>query len=152
MINFSKEKWSRLSKVHLMPCRIFVLLLGIKSFSHKGGVVADEKPIIERRKHKRFTVRAGASVTFVPYFSKQGQIVDISEGGLAFRYISGGKGPWRGFIAILIDRIDLFATFQVVLAHNGTTRIVDIDNTGLFHYQVMRVFEVFVLNDDGAFA
>jgi hypothetical protein len=83
-------------------------LLGIKSFSHKGGVVADEKPIIERRKHKRFTVRAGASVTFVPYFSKQGQIVDISEGGLAFRYISGGKGPWRGFIAILIDRIDLF--------------------------------------------
>jgi len=69
--------------------------------------LADKKPILERRKHKRFTVSGGSSVAFVPYFSKQGQIIDISEGGLSFRYISGEKCLWREFIAILIDRMDL---------------------------------------------
>lgn len=70
--------------------------------------MADKKPIVERRKHKRFKVSRGKSVSFVPYLSKQGQIIDISEGGLAFRYISGKKGLWREFIAILIDRMDFF--------------------------------------------
>ena len=70
--------------------------------------MADKKPIVERRKHKRFTVRAGANVAFVPYFSKQGQIIDISEGGLSFRYISGEKSLWREFVAILINRMDFF--------------------------------------------
>lgn len=71
--------------------------------------MADKKQLIEeRRKHERFTVREGVSVAFVPYLSKQGQIIDISEGGLSFRYISGKKGLWREFIAVLIDRMDFF--------------------------------------------
>jgi hypothetical protein len=76
-----------------------------------------KKHTVERRKYKRFTVTTDASVAFVPYFSKQGRIIDISEGGLAFRYISGKKGFWREFIAILIDRFDFFLKdipFQIV--------------------------------------
>ncbi len=70
--------------------------------------MADQKPIVERRKHKRFTVMEGANMAFAPYFSKQGQVLDISEGGLAFRYISGKKILWRELIAILINRMELF--------------------------------------------
>ncbi|MFO7559416.1 MAG: PilZ domain-containing protein [Desulfobacterales bacterium] len=70
--------------------------------------MTDQKPIVERRKHKRFAVMEGANMAFVPYFSKQGPVIDISEGGLAFRYISAKKILWRELIAILIDRMELF--------------------------------------------
>jgi hypothetical protein len=43
---------------------------------------------IEKRKHKRFEAREGCFVVVWPDFSKQGQIIDISKGGLAFRYIA----------------------------------------------------------------
>jgi c-di-GMP-binding flagellar brake protein YcgR len=76
-----------------------------------------EKPVVERRKYKRFPVNADTSVAFAPYISKQGRIIDISEGGIAFRYISGKKCLWQEWIAILIDRFSLFlkdVPFQAV--------------------------------------
>jgi len=44
------------------------------------------KKIVERRKHKRFQVRDGAFAVLTPHFYNWGQIIDISRGGLAFRY------------------------------------------------------------------
>jgi hypothetical protein len=49
------------------------------------------KHSIEQRKHKRFRVQYGAFVAFRVYHRKLGQIIDISRGGLAFRYIANGK-------------------------------------------------------------
>ena len=42
----------------------------------------------ERRKYKRYTVREGAYAALSPDSTKMGQIVDISRGGLCFRYIA----------------------------------------------------------------
>jgi hypothetical protein len=48
----------------------------------------------ERRKHKRFQALNGAFVALGPYSLKLGQIVNMSMGGLAFRYI-GSREPSR---------------------------------------------------------
>jgi hypothetical protein len=40
----------------------------------------------ERREHKRFKVENGAFVGLGPRYDKVGRIIDISMGGLAFRY------------------------------------------------------------------
>jgi hypothetical protein len=49
---------------------------------------------VERRKHKRFQAWNGAFVAFGPYSLKLGQIVNMSMGGFAFRYI-GSQEPSR---------------------------------------------------------
>ena len=48
--------------------------------------VTKRKKIVERRKHKRFQVENGAFAVLTPHFYNWGQIIDISRGGLAFRY------------------------------------------------------------------
>ena len=48
--------------------------------------VTKRKKIVERRKHKRFQVQDGAFAVLTPHFYTWGQIIDISRGGLAFRY------------------------------------------------------------------
>ena len=47
----------------------------------------------EQRTHKRFRVRENSYVTLGGRVSKLGQIVDISRGGLSFRYIDIGERP-----------------------------------------------------------
>ena len=54
----------------------------------KGQKVMDNTHWMEKRKHKRFEAKEGSFVVVWPDFSKQGQIIDISKGGLAFRYIA----------------------------------------------------------------
>ena len=46
-----------------------------------------EKKLVERRKHTRSRVHAGIFAALSPQFGAAGQIVDISRGGLAFRYV-----------------------------------------------------------------
>lgn len=47
--------------------------------------------LFERRKHKRFRVPPNTYVRLNDQVSKLGRVLDISKGGLAFRYISVGK-------------------------------------------------------------
>jgi hypothetical protein len=43
---------------------------------------------VERRIHKRFQVPIGVFVAFGPDHSSLGEIIDISMGGLSFRYLA----------------------------------------------------------------
>ena len=54
--------------------------------------VTKRKKIVERRKHKRFQVHDGTLAVLTSHFYNWGPIIDISRGGLAFRY-SGNKLP-----------------------------------------------------------
>jgi len=45
----------------------------------------------ERRKHNRFKVQNGSFAALSPGFRVLGQIIDISTGGLAFRYVASKK-------------------------------------------------------------
>ncbi len=51
----------------------------------------------DRRIHKRFEVKEGAFSSLRGPVSKLGQIMDISRGGLAFRYIDTGVYPDSSF-------------------------------------------------------
>ncbi len=44
-------------------------------------------PKKERRKYTRYSIKNGSYATISPDSTKLGQIIDISMGGLAFKYI-----------------------------------------------------------------
>lgn len=54
--------------------------------------MSNEEPI-ERRKHERFKVEKIAFAVLRNRVSKLGQIIDISQGGLAFYYIDNQEWP-----------------------------------------------------------
>jgi hypothetical protein len=60
---------------------------------HRGKKVLTSRiEVVERRRHKRFQAEEGAYAAVRPQYDKIGQIIDVSRGGLAFRYmISGGQ-------------------------------------------------------------
>jgi hypothetical protein len=51
----------------------------------------DGMPGAERRKHERFCVRNGSFAELSPQFTILGQIMNISTGGLAFRYVASAE-------------------------------------------------------------
>ena len=51
----------------------------------------ERKKLVDRRIHKRFKVQDGALALLRANIRKVGQIIDISRGGLAFRYMSNGE-------------------------------------------------------------
>ncbi|UCB47870.1 MAG: PilZ domain-containing protein [Deltaproteobacteria bacterium] len=51
----------------------------------------NQKELAERRKNKRFLAQEGAFAVIGPEFTKLGQIMNISRGGFAFRYIVTGS-------------------------------------------------------------
>ena len=46
---------------------------------------------VERRKYNRFRVPLGMFLSFTPDDSRLGEVIDISMGGLAYRYLATGK-------------------------------------------------------------
>ena len=56
--------------------------------------VAD-KVMLERRKYKRFQVQDDAVAVLRPFVDMRGPIIDISRGGLAFRYITAKSSQDR---------------------------------------------------------
>jgi hypothetical protein len=67
------------------------------------------KEIVERRKHTRFQVPKSAFVGFGPYDAKVGQIIDVSTGGLAFRYV-GTEEPSNGELSIFVTERDFYVS------------------------------------------
>ena len=53
-----------------------------------AGAMTNRQELVERRNHKRFRVREGGYAALLPQFTEIGQILDISRGGLAFRYVA----------------------------------------------------------------
>lgn len=45
------------------------------------------KKIVEKRKNKRYRAKEGAYAAISPHSRKLGQIIDISMGGISFKYI-----------------------------------------------------------------
>jgi hypothetical protein len=66
-----------------------------------------EKETVEQRRHKRFQVPKGAFVGLGPHDTKVGQIVDLSMGGLAFRYV-GDAEPSNGELDIFLSERDFY--------------------------------------------
>jgi hypothetical protein len=52
---------------------------------------------IERRVHKRYKAREGTVAFLGEPLNIMGSVIDVSKGGLAFRYIANGKRPSESF-------------------------------------------------------
>ena len=82
---------------------------------------------VERRKYTRFQMKPGAYAVLSPNLVKLGQIIDISLGGLAFRYIRYGTSeieqPDNGILLygknMYVDRIPFDIVADVKLSKPG---------------------------------
>jgi hypothetical protein len=63
---------------------------------------------IERRKHKRYNVDNGALVLLGWYYEKVGRIIDISMGGLAFRFLPHGEEQDESDLAIVMSEANFY--------------------------------------------
>lgn len=72
----------------------------------------------ERREHKRFRSKEGAYAVLSGRVSKMGQILDISRGGLAFRYIDIGDRPRESCVLDILREENAFRleniTFRII--------------------------------------
>ena len=60
-------------------------------FQRGKKVLTSRIEVVERRRHKRFQAEEGAYAAVRPQYDKIGQIIDVSRGGLAFRYMISGS-------------------------------------------------------------
>jgi len=67
----------------------------------------DSKEVVDKRKHTRFRSQDLAFAAFGSHIKEIGQIIDISMGGLAFRYIADG------------DQLNESRELEIYLANNG---------------------------------
>lgn len=54
--------------------------------------MTETKVQVERRKHERYPVPTGVIAVLGPHFDRVGQIMDISRGGIGFRYVDSSEG------------------------------------------------------------
>ncbi len=90
---------------------------------------------IERRKHKRLKAKERAFAVLKSNSAKLGQIINISKGGLTFRYIPNGKKSNGSF------EVDIFIAGNDFHLKKVPTRIVldcDISNKVSFSSLPMR--------------
>lgn len=88
-----------------------------------------KKEDIERRKYSRFWAKDGALIEVRSHRGRLGEIIDISKGGLAFRYIDIGDRPKGSF------ELDIFlkeADFRLEKVPAKT--ISDLKTTKYFPY------------------
>jgi len=70
----------------------------------------DESNIKERRKHKRFQIKIKTFAAFFGPDSKRkiGEIIDMSPGGMAFRYLNYEKQPYGIVFSEKTVELDIF--------------------------------------------
>ena len=86
----------------------------------------------ERRKHKRIRSKEGAYTVLSGPVSKMGQILDISRGGLAFRYIDIGDRPRETCVLDLLREDNIFRVENV-----GFKIISDLDASKDFPFSTI---------------
>ena len=62
----------------------------------------------EQRKYRRFQVTKSVFAGLGPYFEKVGQIIDISMGGLAFRYVGSEEPVSASHLNIIMIEPDFY--------------------------------------------
>jgi Tfp pilus assembly protein PilZ len=87
--------------VRISPQGIGVKFKAAKRHQDTG----DKKVLSEKRRHKRFQLKVSAFALLNRPFSEMGEIIDISMGGLSFRYTSDRALP-KGSLALDILCVD----------------------------------------------
>ncbi len=86
----------------------------------------------ERRKYKRYRTKEGAYAILSGPVSKMGQILDISRGGLSFRYIDIGDRPRETCVLDILKEDNIFRLENV-----GFKVISDLDASKDFPFSTI---------------
>jgi hypothetical protein len=86
----------------------------------------------ERRKYKRYRTKEGAYAVLSGPVSKMGQILDISRGGLSFRYIDIGDRPRETCVLDILKEDNIFRMENV-----GFKVISDLDASKDFPFSTI---------------
>ncbi len=89
----------------------------------------------EKRRFRRFQAPQNAFTLLRGPEGKLGQIIDISKGGLAFRYVDNGKQPKRSF------QLDIFLAnngFRLEKVSYRTVSDFEVSKQGLANSAIMR--------------
>ena len=70
--------------------------------------MTDKKELVERRKYERFQIRQGTYVALAPPYGKVGPVIDISRGGLSFRYVDGKETTNGSYINIYLTEANFY--------------------------------------------
>jgi hypothetical protein len=111
----------------------------------KGGKRMAGEKLFERRKHKRFPAPPNTYVQLIDQVSKLGRLLDISKGGLAFRYISVGKRLRKVFELDLISTqlnpglnpLPVKVVSEIEMASETPARAVTLSRAGVQFEQLM---------------
>lgn len=85
----------------------------------------DKKEPTERREHKRFQVQSGAFAFPRAYARKLWQIIDISRGGLAFRYVAPEEMPQEPPVLDILTRDTRFTLRKIPFKIISDSEIAD---------------------------
>ena len=115
-------------------------MFGRKSEKRMGG-----RKLFDRRKHKRFPVPPNTYVQLNDQVSKLGRVLDISKGGLAFRYISVGKALKKVFQLDLISSqvnpglnpLPVKVVSEIEMASETPARAVTLSRAGVQFEELM---------------
>jgi hypothetical protein len=70
--------------------------------------MTDKKELVERRKYERFQIRQGTYVALAPPYGKVGPVIDISRGGLSFRYVDGKETTNELYLHIFLTEANFY--------------------------------------------
>jgi hypothetical protein len=82
--------------------------VGVTKRDNTRSNAGARKGFDEHRKHKRFQVPGGVFVGFGPRANKVGQIVDVSKGGLAYRYVGCEESNDASHLDIFVTEKDFY--------------------------------------------
>ena len=100
------------------------------------------KELVERRKHERFQAEDGALAVLRrpwPHPTTLGQIIDISMGGLAFRYIAGEERSHEpseleilsGDCSFRLDKIPFETISDFKIANEAPFKFIEMRRSGV---------------------
>jgi len=94
--------------------------------------MTDTAEIVEQRRYKRYEVPTGSFVALGPQNSILGQIIDISMGGLAFRYMDSKKPIDESYLDIFLTerhfclgKVPVKAVSDYEINNTVTCKLVD---------------------------
>ncbi len=99
----------------------------------------DGRQLVDWREHKRYQVKAGGFAMLTPQFTVLGQIIDISGGGLAFRYVASqqrSNGPSKLSILLtdhsfLLDKVSFRSIWDSAIPCNCSSGSITVRQCGV---------------------
>jgi hypothetical protein len=100
--------------------------------------MSDDQQYLEQRKHQRFASKDGAFVNLRDNSNKLGQIIDISMGGLSYRYVENGINPGEYMLDIFLvgpdfraESLPVHTVYDCEMKNNDTSEKLKVRRQGV---------------------